>query len=255
MMFRRNTRIAALVFALMIVLGLGACGVNLPSESQIGSVTNTNIQDKEPTVPEYTIEQTEPDVSDTSSEDYVWIGPSGGNGRQYVLVFYSDFVAKLYEYDPERNNTHYLEHPYECSWTQDGDVISLSVYEGDGDLAYVTDYIMDQDTFLLYSGGDEIVGFFHRGSNNNGIKHSLTGKWWYVDGSRTMEFYDDGSFRTDQFSGSYQYTSKYDQHAVSVYDESTGKRSTYCYEFLENDLLLLYDNLDSSKLMMFYRSN
>ena len=77
MMFRRNTRIAALVFALMIVLGLGACGGNLPSESQNGIVTNTNIQDKEPTVPEYTIEQTEPDVSDTSSEDYVWIGPSG----------------------------------------------------------------------------------------------------------------------------------------------------------------------------------
>ena len=248
MMLKRNTRIAALVLALMIVLGLGACGGNLPSGSQNGIGESTNIQDKKPAVSEYMIEQTEPD-------DYMWIGPSEILGRQYVLIFYNGNTAKLYEYDPELASTYYLENPYECTWTRDGDVISLCVYKSDGELAYETDFIMDQDTFLQYYGGDQIVAFLARGSNNNGIKHSLTGKWWYVDGIHTMEFYDDGSFRTDQSSGSYQYTSKYDQPAVSFYDEKTNKQSTNCYEFLENDLILLYDDLDPSRVMMFYRPN
>ena len=90
----------------------------------------------------------------------------------------------------------------------------------------------------MYHGGDRLVMHLAPVSDNDGIKYDLTGKWYYVKDSGTfMEFYGDGSFRTDQFSGSYHYTSKYDQPAVSVYNESTGKNSTYCYEFLENDLL------------------
>ena len=255
MILRRNTRITALLFALMIVLGLGACGGNLPSESQNGIVTNTNIQDKEPTVPEYTIEQTEPDVSDTSSEDYLWIGISGTDDRQYMFVLNNDYTAKLYAYDLEWTNTYYLEHPYECTWTPDGEGVTISAYEGDGKLVFSTNYVKDQPNFYVYHSGDQLVAGLAWASNNDGIKHSLTGEWYYIGGSQTtMEFYDDGSFRTDQFSGSYHYTSKYDQPAFSVYNENTGKNSTHCYEFLENDLLLLYDDLDSSKLMMFYRA-
>lgn len=246
MKHKKYFRAAALVLAVLLALGLAACGGDgAGSQSQSGG---SSMQGYQPPATGSSNTQNEPDATNppavTTGITGIWQdGPS-------VFAFYSDFVL-AYEFgsgDDGDLRFGYLKNLYDGSYTLSGNTLSLSLYELDGTMVHTGDFVLDGDT--LRSDVHEIV----KVSDNTGAEGDLVGTWHSLGdrfefdafkGTR-MEFYndgtcsaslDDGSGRND---GSYVLTSQYDLPAVTLYDEYGNVCGTYPYEFLENDLLMIY---------------
>lgn len=192
--------------------------------------------------------QTEPAQTNTptSSAGITGIWQDGPS----VFAFCNDYALAYVFGSGDDGNLRfaYLKDLYDCSYTLSGDTLSLSVFEMDGTPVNSAEFTLDGNT--LSNGISSLV----KVSENNGVEGDLSGTWHSMGdefqfgaltGTR-MEFYNDGSFRicqedgSEQQGGTYTLTSQYDLPAVTLSYENGAVMGTYCYEFLENDLLMIY---------------
>lgn len=209
--------------------------------------TSGSGQTQQPSVSEPAV-QSEPAVTDppvvSTSISGIWQDGPG------IFVFYNDF-ALAYVFgsgDDGDLRFAYLKNLYDCSYTLSGNTLSLSVFEMDGTPVHSGEFALDGNT--LSNGQDSMV----KVSGNTGTEGDLAGTWHcmgdeYQFGALTgmqLQFYNDGTYRMSQEDGSgqeggtYRLTSQYDLPAVTLCDENGNVIGTYCYEFLENDLLMIY---------------
>lgn len=252
MKHRKYFRAAVLVLAMMLVLSMAACG---DSGSGNQPQSGGSMQDYQPPVTTSSNNLNEPDaknpLADSAGITGIWRdGPA-------VFVFYYDF-AMLYEFGSAEDNDlrfGYLKNLYDCSYTLNGNTLSLSAYEMDGTLVFSSDYTLEESTLR-----DEYNEFV-KVSNNTGTEEQLSGTWYTMGDEfelcwssmsgtgfkgRQMRFYDDGTCCSSWedgsglYAGKYSLTTKYDLPAITFYDEYGYEKGTYPYEFLANDLLMIY---------------
>lgn len=234
-------RLAGLVLVVVAVTWLAACG-------------NSDVQSEQPSVGTSPNNPTEP-----SSYSGIWICMENCN----VLVDYADY-ALLYDFEWDNDySNYYLQDMYECEYQWDGDELTLSAYGADGELNYTNSYISGGGMLREVGGdGEDYV----RVSANVGMKGDLVGTWYYFTPSTglCMHFYNDGSFLDEEFhgrgmftddggGGQYTLTSKYDMPAMTVYDDDGSLLDTYRYEFLDTNLLVIYESYENQSLRVFYR--
>lgn len=249
MKFCNSFRAAALVLAIAMLLGLAACSGNGGS-SQVQD-GNSGVQIYEPSVSDPTNSVAEPlERSPLYVSMFYTVAPA-------ALVF-SDDVVLLYEFANGGADYYYLKNRYNCSYEQDGTTTILSVYGDDGELIRTSKYTFESPILRGSDWGSEHDFFYC--SDNIGTKGNLVGEWIAIDNSIEIHFYSDGTYKYDDGSyvsseiGSYELTSMFDKPAVTLFaDEAWSTPETYCYEFFENDLMILHEPERSSGLVL-YRS-
>ena len=241
MISKRNCDIALLRIIMVVSLGLVACSNgDVQIEPTVDSTSSNNL-----TEPQY--------------YSGIWFCFENAN----ILLDYGDY-AIIYDFDwDNRTYSYYLKAVYECEYQWDGDELTLSAYDPDGVLIYTNSYISGGGQLVEADGGGE--DYYVR-SRNVGVRDDLVGIWHYLIPctGHDLQFYNDGSFRDDEFDGRgtftsdgddgrYMLTSKYDRPAIAVYDEDRENLGTFRYEFLETNLLVIYDS-DGDKIQsVFYR--
>lgn len=205
------------------------------------AATGSEITATEPVLTEPVV--TNPPAASTGITGIWWDGPS-------VLVFHNDYALSYVFGSGDDGDLRfaYLKNLYDGSYTLSGNTLSLSIYEMDGTPVQSAELTLDGNT--LYYDNNSMV----KVSDNNGVNGDLVGTWHCMGdefrfGSSTgtqMQFYSDGTYTiiledgSDRKGGSYVLTSQYDLPAVMLLDENGEVIGTYPYEFLENDLLMIY---------------
>lgn len=240
MKHRNYYRVVGLLLAVMMVLSLVACGSG--ASSQVPSSGNSDIQSYEPPTSEPTNCQTEPLEPDPL---YVTFP----NSVETAAIVFREESIMLYEFG-QGSSGYYLKNQYSCSYEMDDTTVVLSVYGDDGTLIRTSKYTFDGP--YLWGSNWGSPHDFVIVSDSIGTKSDLVGAWYAIDDSMTIQFYSDGTFRNGEVAGSYEFTSKFDIPAVMLYDEAGNTSATYCYEFLDNDLMMLYRS-DRNSALVFFR--
>lgn len=205
------------------------------------AATGSEITATEPVLTEPVV--TNPPAASTGITGIWWDGPS-------VLVFHNDYALSYVFGSGDDGDLRfgYLKHLNDCSYTLSGNALSLSLYEMDGTLVNSVEVTLDGNTLSNDQGSMVKV------SNNTGTEGDLNGIWHCMGDEfqfgalkgNQLQFNNDGTYTmsledgSDQKGGSYMLTSQYDLPAVTLCDQNGNVIGTYCYEFLENDLLMIY---------------
>lgn len=256
-------RTAALMLVLLMVLGLVACGGS-------GNKPVGGGQSNQPLISETDNTRVEPVATNppdpSNSLVGLWVDAPG------IFAFYDDF-AFLYEFgsgDAAGLRFGYLKNLYDCSYTQNGDNVSVSVCDMEGELVFTGEYTLEGN--ILRDENNEFV----KVSGNTGEEGNMSGTWYSlgdefrlgdagvtgdVFSGNLLRFYDDGTCSASWDDGSgrkdgkYVFTSKYDLPAITLYDEHGFELGTYPYEFLENDMLMIYIYDEDFGGYTFYRAS
>lgn len=273
-----NYRLAALVIAVMMALSLAACGVDGSGDQPqsggqvylppVNGSTNTPVE-------------TGPAVSTNANKWY---------GLWYLDAFEEEEWGTILEINPncvysyraklryvahEQYQIHLLE-PVEIGYSVEEDMICLYFYDENGDVAETANVTIEGD--LLYLADYT----YKKISNNLGENGNLSGTWYPIgtnvflgdeeasfDG-QCLTFYRDGSVKAewtniwiddpwdtskyDDCGGTYYFTSKFDIPAIAIHANGYDI-GTFGYEFLTNDLIMLYTDDEYYQGFLMYRKS
>lgn len=156
---------------------------------------------------------------------------------------------------------------WDCDYVMDGNTMKMDCYDMAGNL-------MDSQALTLEGGflctnGDPV---FLKHTNNTGISDNMEGTWyampnayfefesgWDNASGDIITFYGDGTCliqwsegSSDTHDGYYQMTTKFDNPAIKMVLDGI-ERGTYEYEFLSNDLLMIYTDNERCYGFLLYR--
>lgn len=258
MRYKGFLRAVALILASAFVLCLVGCGAQGDSTPQ---------QDNNDYVQQTPANATtnKPAASQTSSGWYgLWDGGSAileineNNAYYYVLGSVGD--------DPFEERI-YVE-CYDCSYTISNNVMDLTTYDLNGGVMFSSELTLSGN-YLCIEGEPEAI----RITGNSGPYGDVIGCWnaigpvvrmegdWFssISGDE-LTFYSDGTclLRWKDGAGTYDctynLTSKYDNPAIGFrfngYDADVLQ-----YEFISNDLMMIYTNNDRTCGFLLYREN
>lgn len=247
MKYSKKHKAAALMLAVVMLLGLVGCGHsdNKPQSSDQAYQPSVN-------------DSYSPAVSaNTSNWNGLWYEGS------WLLEINSDY-AFLYRLGTDQVNwwdVACIENIYDCSYTTSGNTMILS----DG---LQTLELTMQNNYLSMDGSSELTKI----SNNTGSANNINGTWralgvpfhfqahssflagdeitFYGDNTCQYRYIDDTS---GEYSGHYTLTSKFDNPAIIICGDLNGEVGPYEYDFLSNDLLMIYTDNERCCGYLLYR--
>lgn len=254
MMKRKNCfRMAALVLAVMMALCLAACGGS-GAGGQSQNSGDSEVQVFEPLDSESVNIQTEPVATESQYYSAIWISFDRDERIVYddILIQHDDYVL-VYDFEWDYMcSSYYLQYVYEYESLYDGNELTFSAYGADGAQIYKESYIPAGDWLI---DADGIGVDYKLISVNAGLKGDLVGEWMDIIPSNVgdIKFYNDGTIDDRGFVGQYRLISRFGMPAIEVYDDDGRIRTIYKYEFLETNLLAIYEADEDKYLNLFYR--
>lgn len=257
MKHRNYYRVAALLLAVMMTLGLAACGGSgSGGQAQSGGQVDQP-KNSEPVKAPSSV------AADVSQWYGVW-----SCGLDWLLEINSSY-ALVYDLDSMGDffdERLCFEGLYDCNYTINGDVLTLNAYDMAGNLFRTMEMTLENGQ--LHVAGENAL--LTKLTNNTSAGEDLTGIWYSAvlpirfgssnefSGDR-MTFYQDGTCliqwsdgSSETHDGYYQMTTKFDNPAIRmVLDGLEG--GTYEYEFLTNDLLMIYTDHERVCGFLLYR--
>lgn len=262
MLYGRKFKVAALVLALVMVLGLTACGGSGSQSQSGGSHENSNVNFAAPVQTQPVT--TAPAVSVNTSGWYgVW--DEGG----WLLEINPDYalVYNLDNSDDDYDQSVCFADIWDCSYVIDGNTMELNGFDMAGN-AVETIVLTLENGYLCMDGEPEFLKI----TNNAGQIDNLVGIWkmipytyfqfrsdWDSASGDIITFYQDGTCliqwsegSSETHDGYYQLTSKFDNPAIKMVVDGL-ERGTYEYEFISNDLLMIYTDNERCYGYLLYR--
>lgn len=261
MKHKKYVKTAALVLAIVMLLGLAACGGGSGSQPQGGGqVYQPPVN--EPVTPAEPV-QTAPPATDApavSTDLSGWYGVWDSGGW---LLEINPTYAFLYRLGSDQVNwweVVCIENIYDCSYTINGNTMILS------DGLQTLELTMQNDC-LFMDGSPELTKI----CNNTGLTDNIIGTWRtlgvdfhfqahssFLAGDE-ITFYGDNTCQyryadaSDGYSGCYTLTSMFDNPAIVISGDLNGEVGPYEYDFLSNDLLMIYTDNERCFGYLLYR--
>lgn len=209
---------------------------------------------------------TEPVVSTDLSGFYgIWYSGSWllEINSSYAIAYDVDDVDTTYGIDGRV----FVSDIWDCSYVMEGSTMKMDCFDAQGNL--MDSYALTLEGGYLCISGEPVFGKL---TSNMGASGELVGTWMTV-GERTitfsdgafsnfngteMAFYNDGTCMMQFSDGSgkdsfnYYLTSKFDNPAFGIRADGIDAGS-YEYDFMENDLLMIYTDLDRTEGFLLYR--
>lgn len=272
-MNRKNARkVLAFMLILAMVFGLSACAGNQSTGNQGSNIQSTDNQgmndqkiDAAPETVVTTPNENEPE-GNTANSEVCGLWSAGGE-----LIHIANDYCLYYRFGSSSGNNPVacIGYIYDGSYTYDGNLLSMSIYDMEGNLYLSAEFTLENG--MLCRDGDPVA---RKLSDNTGEYGRVTGNWHllgddfnigssvggYAFNGTQMTFYNDGTCHSNWDdgsgidSGSYVLTSKFDCPAITLVDQYGFEAGTYQYEFLTNDLLMIYTT-DDGYGYPFYRQN
>ena len=156
---------------------------------------------------------------------------------------------------------------WDCDYVMDGNTMKMDCYDMAGNL--MESLALTLEGGYLCNNGDPV---FLKHTNNTGISDNMEGTWyampnayfkfesgWDNASGDIITFYGDGTCliqwsegSSETHDGYYQMTTKFENPAIRMVLDGL-ERGTYEYEFISNDLLMIYTDNERCYGYLLYR--